>query len=59
MNPEYQKELMEKYDLKIEKIVKLIRKEKAKNVLLQFPDGLKPVATLVAERIMKKLKLPA
>jgi len=41
-------ELMQKYDLEIERVVKTIRKEKAKLVLLQFPDGLKPVATKVA-----------
>ncbi|MBI5149065.1 diphthamide synthesis protein [Candidatus Pacearchaeota archaeon] len=44
------------YDLEIDKIVKIIKKEKAKLVLLQFPDGLKPKATQVAEEIEKQTK---
>ena len=44
------------YDLEIEKIVKTIRKEKAKRVLLQFPDGLKRWATAVAEELKKQTK---
>jgi len=33
------------YDLELEKAVKEIKKENAKNVLIQLPDGLKPKAT--------------
>jgi diphthamide biosynthesis enzyme Dph1/Dph2-like protein len=47
-------ELMQKYDLEIDRIVKTIKKEKAKIVLLQFPDGLKPVATKVADILESK-----
>ena len=42
------------YDLELEKAVKVIRKEKAKLVLLQFPDGLKNIAIDVAGEIEKK-----
>ena len=42
------------YNLELEKAVKTIRKEKAKLVLLQFPDGLKNLATEVAEELEKK-----
>ena len=42
------------YDLELERAVKTIRKEKAKLVLLQFPDGLKNVATEVSEELEKK-----
>lgn len=37
-------EINEIYDLEIEKIIKTIKKEKAKKVLLQFPEGMKPYA---------------
>jgi len=47
-------EIDEKYELEIEKIVKTIKKEKAKRVLLQFPDGMKPWATAIADEISKK-----
>ena len=33
-----------KYDLELEKAVKLIKKKKAKTVVIQLPDGLKPEA---------------
>jgi len=49
-------ELMQKYDLEIDRVIKTIKKEKAKLVLLQFPDGLKPIATNVAEILEKKTK---
>ena len=56
-------ELERKYELEIEKIVRTIKKElslKKKlrkenlKVLLQFPDGLKPYATTIADEIEKK-----
>jgi len=47
-------ELMQRYDLEIERLVKTIKSEKAKLVLLQFPDGLKPIATKAAEILQNK-----
>ena len=41
------------YYLELEKAVKKIKKEKAKLVLLQFPDGLKNKAIEVASEIEK------
>lgn len=35
------------YDLNLDKVVKKINDEKAENVLIQLPDGLKPRATEV------------
>ncbi len=42
-------EIEEKYDLELERIIMEIKKQKAKLVLLQFPDGLKPFATSVVD----------
>ncbi|NQV08993.1 diphthamide synthesis protein [Candidatus Woesearchaeota archaeon] len=42
------------YDLEIEKIVKEIKAQKAKLVLLQFPDGLKPSAKKVQDELKQK-----
>lgn len=58
-------EIEREYDLEIEKIVKTIKKElslkkklrkenKKLLVLLQFPDGLKPYATVIADYIEEK-----
>lgn len=47
-------EIEREYELEIGKIVKTIKKEKAKKVLLQFPDGLKPYSTVIVEEIEKK-----
>ncbi len=49
-------ELNKNYNLEIDKIVKTIVKEKAKKVLLQFPEGLKPYADVIALETEKKLK---
>ena len=46
----------EKYDLEIDKIVRQIKKDKAKKVLLQFPDGLKPYATQIVDEISEQIK---
>ncbi|MEM1577540.1 MAG: diphthamide synthesis protein [Candidatus Pacearchaeota archaeon] len=43
-------------DLKIKEILRIIKREKAKFVLLQFPDGLKREATRVANIIEKNTK---
>ncbi len=47
-------EIEEEYELEIDKVVKTIKKEKAKLVLLQFPDGLKPYSTAIAEEVEKR-----
>lgn len=49
-------ELNEKYDIELERILKEIKKTKAKKVLLQFPEGLKPYAQAVCDEIEKKEK---
>jgi len=49
-------ELEEKYKLELDKIVKTIKKQKPKTVLLQFPDGLKPWATAVCDYLEAKIK---
>ena len=54
------KQLNEKYDLELDKVVedinnlKVTSKNKAKLVLLQFPDGLKPYATAVVDYLQDK-----
>ncbi len=47
-------EIEREYELEIDKIVKTIKKQKAKTVLLQFPEGLKPYSTVIAEEIEKR-----
>lgn len=47
-------EILEEYDLQLDNIVKEIKKVKAKIVLLQFPDGLKPYATSVVDFLESK-----
>jgi 2-(3-amino-3-carboxypropyl)histidine synthase len=42
------------YDLQIDKVVNLISKQKAKKVLLQFPDGMKPYSTEISKEIEKR-----
>lgn len=42
-------ELDNKYNLELNRIINQIKKQKAKIVLLQFPDGLKPYATAVVD----------
>lgn len=49
-------ELEEKYDLELDVIVDKINKKKAKLVLLQFPDGLKPYATVVVDYLQENTK---
>src|SRR3989344_2250355 len=48
-------ELQEEYDLELERIISKIKKEKACKVLLQFPDGLKPYATIVVDYLEEKI----
>ena len=47
-------ELQEKYNLELGKIVSEINKEKAKKVLIQLPDGLKPNATAIVDYLKDK-----
>lgn len=49
-------EINEKYDLELEKVASSIKESKAKLVLLQFPEGLKPVATAVVDFLEKNTK---
>lgn len=49
-------QLNEKYDLELDKVVSDILKSKARLVLLQFPDGLKPYATSVVDYLEEKTK---
>ena len=50
------KDIEKEYDLELDKVAKTINKEKAKLVLLQFPEGLKPYATLVVDELEMKTK---
>ncbi len=56
MNNKTIEEIQEKYDLELGRIISEIKKSKAKLVLLQFPDGLKPYATAVADYLEDKTK---
>ena len=42
------------YDFEIEHILKEIKKQKAKTVCLQFPDGLKPYADKIIRELEQK-----
>jgi diphthamide biosynthesis enzyme Dph1/Dph2-like protein len=46
--------MMDDYDLELEKIAEKIKKEKAKAILIQLPDGLKPKAKEIKEFLEKK-----
>jgi 2-(3-amino-3-carboxypropyl)histidine synthase len=52
-------EISEKYELELEKIISEIKKIKAKLVLLQFPDGLKPYATIIVDYLSEKTRSQA
>jgi len=45
---------LDKYELDIEKIISNITKNKYKKILLQLPDGLKPLADQIQEKIQKE-----
>ncbi len=49
-------ELNETYDLELDKVIANIKKNNAKLVLLQFPDGLKPYATAVVDYLVENTK---
>jgi len=42
-----------KYDLELKKVIKTIKKQKPKSVLLQLPDGLKPQAMEIVDELEK------
>jgi 2-(3-amino-3-carboxypropyl)histidine synthase len=42
------------YDLELEKAVSAIKKENAKTVCIQLPDGLKPMAGEIKKELEKK-----
>lgn len=44
------------YDLELDKVIKEIKKQRAKTVCIQLPDGLKPRAKEIADRIEKEAK---
>jgi len=47
-------EIQQIYDLELDKIIKTIKKEKAKKVLLQFPDGMKMYAPVILDELEKR-----
>lgn len=47
-------EAQEAYEVEIGRIVDTIKKEKAKNILLQFPENMKPFAPAIASAIEEK-----
>jgi len=47
-------EVSEKYELEIPKVVSDIKKNRAKRVLLQFPEGLKPYAQVICDEVSDK-----
>lgn len=50
-------EINEIYDLDIEKVIKNIRKDKSKKVLLQFPEGMKPYSTVIIDYLEEQKEL--
>lgn len=44
------------YDFETERIIKTIKKQNAARVLLQFPEGLKPKAIEIVDKIESKTK---
>jgi len=44
------------YDFELEKAIEKIKKEKAKRVCIQLPDGLKPKATEIAKKLREATK---
>ena len=47
-------EINDIYELELDKIIKNIKKERAKKVLLQFPEGMKPYSTEICSYIEDK-----
>lgn len=49
-------EIEEIYELEIDKVVKTIKKEKARKILLQFPEGMKPYSQVICDEIESQVK---
>ncbi len=49
-------EIEKEYDLELNRVIRKIKSEKAKKVLLQFPEGLKPFSTIIAKYLEEKTK---
>lgn len=49
-------EIEEIYEIEIDKVVKTIKKEKARKVLLQFPEGMKPYSQVICDEIESRVK---
>ena len=47
---------LDSYDLELDKIIKEIKKQKAKLICLQLPEGLKPKALKLVDEIESKTK---
>jgi diphthamide biosynthesis enzyme Dph1/Dph2-like protein len=47
--------MMDEYDLELQKVAEKINQEKARTVLIQLPDGLKPKAKEIKEFLAKKI----
>jgi len=56
MKGRYLGDIEEKYELELGRIIREIKSSKAKLVLLQFPDRLKPYATAVVDYLRKETK---
>lgn len=48
-------DLKERYEFDLEKMIRQIKNQKVKKVLIQFPDGLKPYATLICAAIEERI----
>lgn len=46
---------MAEYDLELENVAEKIKKENAKRICIQLPDGLKPKAMEIYEELKKKV----
>lgn len=44
-------EIEEAYELEFDRIARIVKEKRAKRILIQLPDGLKPYATRIAEKI--------
>ena len=53
MQPISIQDIEKKYDLELKEVISKIKKEKAKLVLLQFPDGLKTYSTTITDFLEK------
>jgi diphthamide biosynthesis enzyme Dph1/Dph2-like protein len=47
--------MMDNYDLELDRVAEKIIQEKARTVLIQLPDGLKPKAKEIKEFLAKKI----